>query len=155
MNKTNYMQRTRDYYRAQGFEKDYVWAHYEEIPFTRPSRPLDQSTVTIVTTAVADPSIPKLMREAASYRFDEVPDSFDTSELAWDRETTHTRDRQSYFPLEILRSLVTEGRIGRLAERFHFVPTDYSQKNTLEKDAPRILEACRTDQVDIAILIPL
>jgi hypothetical protein len=57
--------------------------------------------------------------------------------------------------LEVLEELVADNRVGRLADRFHFVPTDYSQRNTLEKDAPAILEACRQDEVDIAILIPL
>ena len=155
MNKIGYMQRTRDYYRAQGFSKDYVWAHYDEIPFSKLPRQLDESTVTIVTTAVVEPEVPKLMRAAASYAFDQVPEKFDTSELAWDKDTTHTRDRQSYFPLEILQDLTRERRIKGLAERFHFVPTDYSQSNTLEKDAPRILQACQEDQVDLAILIPL
>ncbi|MBD3648231.1 MAG: hypothetical protein HUJ31_12450 [Pseudomonadales bacterium] len=151
-----YMQRTRDFYRAQGFEQDYVWAHNAEIPFTKPAKPLSECTVTVVTTAVPDPgAAPKAIREAGSYEFARAPDAFDTSELAWDMETTHTKDRGSYFPLEALERLVSEGYIGKLSSRYHFVPTEYSQRLTLTKDAPATLKACQDDEVDVAILVPL
>jgi hypothetical protein len=35
------------------------------------------------------------------------------------------------------------------------VPTDYSQRNTTEIDAPHLLKLCREDTVDIALLVPL
>jgi len=35
------------------------------------------------------------------------------------------------------------------------VPTDYSQRRTLEQDAPEILRRCREDEVDVALLVPL
>ena len=28
-----YMERTRAYYTAQGFEAAYVWAHFDDVPF--------------------------------------------------------------------------------------------------------------------------
>ena len=155
MTKINYIQRTRDFYRAQGFEKDYVWADNKNIPFTQLTKPLSDCTVTVVSTGVVEGDIPKPVRTAKSYPFADLPTSLGTDELSWDKVTTHTEDRQSYFPLEVLEKFVAANKIGRLAERFHFVPTDYSQRNTLEKDAPAILEACRQDNVDIAILIPL
>ena len=34
-----YMQRTRDYYRAQGFEDAYRWAQVDAVPFTPLSKP--------------------------------------------------------------------------------------------------------------------
>lgn len=155
MNPLNYMQRTRDFYRAQGFDKDYVWSHYDEIPFTPLSKPLSECTVAIVTTAVVESDIPKSMRKASSYSYADLPDKLDTNDLAWDKATTHTDDRQSYFPLEVLEELVALGMIKEVAHRFHFIPTEYSQGNTLNIDAPAILEACKEDGVDIALLVPL
>ena len=155
MNTINYMQRARDLYRAQGFDKDYVWAKTDDIPFSTLDKPLKDCTVAIVTTVVIEPEIPKQMRAAASYSFEELPDRPDTDELAWDKITTNTDDRQSYFPLEVLEALAAKGEIGGLAPRFHFVPTEYSQKNTLEKDAPAIAASCLEDKVDIALLVPL
>ena len=155
MNPINYMQRTRDFYRAQGFEKDYEWAHYDEIPFTPLRKPLGECTVAIVTTAVVESDIPKPVRKATSYPYSALPSKLNTNEQAWDKVTTHTDDRQSYFPLEALEELLSSGKVKKIAPRFHFIPTEYSQGNTLEIDAPAILAACREDAVDIALLVPL
>jgi len=153
--KIEYIKRTRDYYRAQGFKQDYQWASHNQTPFQPLLKPITDSVITLVTTAVTEPDIPKPIRAAKSYSFAKVPKAFETSELSWDKQTTHTRDRSSYFPMEILQDLVAEGTIGALAERYHFVPTEYSQSNTIEKDAPAIVNACKEDAVDVAILIPL
>jgi len=143
------------YYRALGFQKDYTWASHDDIPFSPPKIPLSQATVALVTTAVVDASIPKPVREANSYPIVDVPDHFDTSELSWDKETTHTKDRESYFPINDLRARELRQEFKALAPRFHFVPTEYSQRHTIETDAPLITRHCLEDAVDLAILIPL
>jgi len=153
--KTYYIDRTRDYYRAQGFSTDYTWSQYDETPFATLGKPLNASRVTLVTTGVVEADIPKPIRTAKHYAFSDVPEAFFTEELSWDKTTTHMRDRSSYFPVEILRALEEEQFIGDIAPRFHFVPTEYSQRLTIEQDAPSIVDACLEDEVDIAILIPL
>jgi hypothetical protein len=35
------------------------------------------------------------------------------------------------------------------------VPTEYSQRRTIEQDAPEILRRCREDEADAALLVPL
>ena len=156
-NPIRYMERTRLYYEAQGFERAYQWAHYDDIPFTHPGKPLNESRVAILTTAISDEDVetPMVGRTAHSYPLSQVPANFFTGDLSWDKETTHTDDRGAYFPLEPLERLVEEGRIGALAPRYHFVPTEYSQRHTLEQDAPQVRDACLEDEVDIAILVPL
>ena len=150
-----YMERTRLFYRAQGFEKDYAWAHFNESPFHKLTKSLCQSRVTIVTTAVTDTSVPKAIRTAESILFKDTPNNFSTSELAWDKETTHTDDRESFFPIEVLNEFVSSKRIGSIANRYHFVPTQYSHRATIAEDAPATRRACLEDEVDIAIMIPL
>ena len=150
-----YMERTRLFYRAQRFEQDYKWAHFDESPFYKSAKPIKQSRVTIVTTAVTNTSIPKAIRTAESILFKNTPNNFLTSELAWDKETTHTDDRGSFFPLEILNECVSKNRIGSIANHYHFVPTQYSHRATMAEDAPAIRRNCLKDEVDIAILIPL
>ncbi len=54
-----------------------------------------------------------------------------------------------------LKRCEKEGLIGELGDRFHCIPTEYSQRNTLENDAPEILARCQHDAVDVAILVPL
>ena len=149
-----YIPRTRDYYAAQGFDKPYRWAQNDTIPWQVFSKPLREATVTFITTAVPDSTIPKLSRTASSHSISSFPD-LSTDELSWDKETTHTRDVGSYLPLKPLADLAAQGFIGSLTKRFHFVPTEYSQKITNEVDAPQILKACLEDGVDIAVLVPL
>ena len=157
----SYIDRTREYYAAQGYERPYRWAHHAAVPFAKLGKPLAESRVTVVTTA--SPFVGQDAREGVlrggkrvwSGETDTTPDRLYTDDLAWDKEATHTNDVESFVPLGALRALVAEGRIGSLAKRFHGVPTDYSQRRTLEEDAPEILARCREDGVDIALLVPL
>jgi hypothetical protein len=151
----NYMKRSRDYYRAQGYATDYEWAHFEDVPFTRPIKPLSESRIAIVTTAMPNGQIPKKLRTVSSAPVQPPPDSMHTADLSWDKINTHTRDVPSFLPIEQIGLLKAEGVIGELADNFYSVPTDYSKRNTQETDAPEILELCRHDQVDIALLVPL
>ena len=48
----SYIERTRDYYRAQGYEKDYVWAHNINTPFTLLSKPLNKCNIGVKVTAI-------------------------------------------------------------------------------------------------------
>ncbi len=157
----SYIDRTREFYAAQGYEKPYRWAHHASVPFTALTKPLAESRVTVVTTASpfvgldADEGAPRGTKQVWSGETAVTPDRLYTDDLAWDKEATHTNDVESFVPLASLRAFATEGRIGSLAKRFHGVPTDYSQRRTLEVDAPEILARCREDAVDIALLIPL
>lgn len=152
-----YIERTRRFYEAQGFTTPYQWAEHTDTPFHVPARPLAESRVAIVTTAIHpdDESTAMIGRKARSIPLDDVPENFFTDDLSWDKITTHTRDRASYFPLEPLASLATDGMIRDVAPRFHFVPTEYSQRFTVESDAPAIVAACGEDEVDVAVLVPL
>ena len=47
----SYIDRTREFYRAQGYERPYAWAHFEDVPFAELSRPLAECRLTLVTTA--------------------------------------------------------------------------------------------------------
>jgi hypothetical protein len=82
------------------------------------------------------------------------PATFDT-DVAWDRESTHTDDRETFLPIDAAQRLVADGTLGALAPHFHSAPTDYSQRKTIERDAPEILRRLREDEVDAAILIAL
>ncbi len=83
------------------------------------------------------------------------PERLFTDDLAWDKEATHTNDVESFLPIRRLQEFAAQGRIGSVAARFHGVPTDYSQRRTIEQDAPEVLARCREDAVDIALLVPL
>lgn len=150
-----YMDRTKRYYEAQGFEQSYRWAHFDDTPFTELRKPLSEARVAVVTTGarydrrLTDP------RFVDSGSTEELPDFLYATDLAWDKDATHLNDLGTYLPISVLEDLVAEGELGSLSERFHCVPTEYSQRRTKEIDAPEILKRCREDRADIALLIPL
>ena len=47
-----YIERTRSYYLGLGYDNPYVWAHYLDVPFTPLKKPLNQSVLGLITTAV-------------------------------------------------------------------------------------------------------
>lgn len=150
-----YMERTRRYYEAQGFERAYVWAHFDEVPFAPLAKPLAESTLAVVTTSALYDREATDPRYVASASMSSPPDRLYANDLAWDKNATHMDDRGSYLPLEPLAELVRQGRIGKLADRFHCAPTEYSKRRTLASDAPEILKRCREDGADLALLVPL
>ncbi len=160
-----YMQRTREYYLAIGYDTPYRWAHNIDTPFQPLIKPLTKSRITIVTTAARfDPTKGDQGPGAAyngSAKFFQVYDG-DTaqdhdlriSHIAYDRKHTMATDSGTWFPLPQLRRLVAAGRIGEIAPRFFGAPTNRSHRVTVETDAPEILARCKADGIDAAILVP-
>ena len=149
----SYIDKSREYYGAAGYDQPYRWAHYDDVPFSRPTKPLSQSRIGVVTTADQAPrGAPRATRLFAA------PNSASGrlfTEKSWDHEATHTDDPETYLPLARLAEHVDAGHVGSLSPRFYGVPTDYSQRLTLEQDAPRIEAWMREDGVDAALLVPL
>ena len=150
-----YMARTRAYYEAQGFEVPYTWAHFDEIPFTPLVRPLRDSRIALITTAALYDRDADDVREVATHTTSKIPERLYANDLSWDRQATHLNDLGSFFPLETLKRLVLDHRIGSICRNFYCAPTEYSHRRTTEADAPEILDRCRQDNADIALLVPL
>ena len=150
-----YMERTRRYYEAQAFSEPYRWARFDDAPFTPLPKPLAESALALVTTAARYDRSESDPRFVDSGPIAPPPERLFAEDLAWDKNATHLDDRGSYLPIERLRELVTAGRLGALASRFHCAPTEYSQRRTRVADAPEILKRCREDSADIALLVPL
>ena len=150
-----YMQRTREYYEAQGFDRAYKYAHHNAAPFTPLPKPLAECTVGLVTTAstYARASLEPRIIDSGSTR--EPPERLYTDDLSWDKQATHTDDLNTFCPIKQVEVLVKENIVGGLAPRFHCAATEYSHRMTLEKDAPEILQRLREDGADVALLVPL
>ena len=160
-----YMQRTQDWYLALGYGNPYRYAHFTQVPFAPLAKPLSECTLALITTAAPyqpdkGPQGPGAPYNAAAKFYEpymgEVSVDHDVriSHVAIDRKHTSMSDINSWFPLPLLRTLASEGRIGRLARNFHGVPTNRSQRHTLEVDVPLVVERCKTDGVDVAVLVP-
>ena len=160
-----YMQRTRDYYHAIGYDAPYRWAHNIDAPFQPLMKPLSASRVAIVTTAAKFDPAKGDQGPGAPYngsaKFFSVYDG-DTSQthdlrishIAYDRAHTAATDINTWFPLTQMQRLAAEGRIGSLAPRFFAAPTNRSHRVTIDTDAPDILARCKADEVDAVVLVP-
>lgn len=160
-----YMQRTRNYYLALGYGAPYVWASFADVPFTPLTKPLAECTLALVSTAAPYQPDKGDQGPGAPYnaaaKFYEVyaqptsgtPD-LRISHIAIDRDHTTAEDPASYFPLATMKDAVAAGRIGKLADRFFGLPTNRSQRTTIEVDAPALLALCRENGVDAAVLVP-
>lgn len=157
----SYIDKSREYYLAQGYGNPYRWAFFDDVPFTPLSKPLAQSRLALITTTTEiqpgddDGPSDRPNKRVYSAPTDPPPARLYTADLSWDKDATHTDDLDSYFPVHRLQEFAGEGRISSLAARFHGAPTEYSQLHTIERDAPEILRRCREDGVDAAILVPL
>lgn len=160
-----YIERTRNYYLGLGYETPYVWAHYIDVPFTPVQKPLNQSTLGLVTTAVPfdvskGPQGPGAPYNAAAKFYDPYVCSIDESvdlriaHVGVDRLNANMEDSNCWFPISAAKRAVAKGRVQSLAQHFYGLPTNRSQRHTLEIDAPLILSKMRADQVDVAVLIP-
>ena len=106
-----YMQRTRAYYLALGYENPYRWAHFRDVPFTPLAKPLGDSTVALVTTAA--PYRPELGDQGpgAPYngaaKFFEVYSAPADAEAAPDVRISHVSYDRTHTTREGPRDLVS------------------------------------------------
>ena len=160
-----YMERTRNYYLGLGYDTPYVWAHYVETPFTPLSKPLNQSVLGLITTAVPYDASKGPQGTGAPYNStakfyqpycDSVNGGIDLriAHVGIDRRNANMEDSACWFPLDAAKRSVAAGRVGSVSANFYGLPTNRSQRHTLEIDAPIILEMLRADKVDVAVLIP-
>jgi len=160
---TRYIERTHAWYAALGYPEPYRYAQFAEVPFTPLARPLAQARIALLTTAA--PYRPELGDQSARAPYNAAAKfhavySGDTSR-DHDLRVSHVSvdrahladDPNCWFPLPALRRAAASGRIGGLTQRFHGVPTTYSQRHTLEADAPEVLARCREDGADAAVLV--
>ena len=160
-----YMDRTRSYYLGLGYETPYVWAHYLEVPFSPLKKLLNQSTLGLITTAVPfkaenGPQGPGAPYNAAAKFYQPYQQAMNgeidlrIAHVGIDRQNADMEDSNCWFPMAAAKKAVENGRIKALSPHFYGLPTNRSQRHTLEIDAPLILEMLRADKADVAVLIP-
>ncbi len=154
----SYIDASRRYYEAAGYEQPYEWAINDGAPFAALPGPLDRCRIGVVTTSY----LPTSDKTTFLTRPDEVfavphdaAARLDNQALQWDKDETHTDDSETYLPLARLAEAAEAGRIGSVSPRFYGVPTRYSHRVTRSIDAPAIEQVMRSDDVDVALLVPL
>jgi hypothetical protein len=162
----DYIERTRAHYLAEGFNNPYKWAFFDTVPLRRFEKPASGSRIALVTTAAEFQPDKGDQGPHAPYNDDakfgdvyhrpiDPPPDLRISHIAYDRANTVPADINAYFPLAQMKVFVEQGRIGSLPPRFYAVPTLRSQRHTIEIDAPAILEWCKEDAVEAAVLVAI
>lgn len=165
MDHVRYIDRTTADYLRQGYEKPYQWAHHEEAPFTRLSKPLSECNVGLIgTSEVAvrfdaeteeNPVVEEDFRGIYSIPADMPTERFYSRTASFDRNATHLDDVNAYYPIDRLREAVADGRVGGMPDRVYGAYNNYSQRKVLTEEAPKVLEYCREDGVDALIMVPV
>jgi glycine/betaine/sarcosine/D-proline reductase family selenoprotein B len=129
-------------------------------PWSTPSKPLSESRLALVASGgiyVAG-QIAFHWNDDLSFRV--IDRDTEVSELrathfAYDL-TDARSDPNVVFPLEILRGLVAEGRIGELGPHaYSFMGGIYSSRRVREQLAPALCERLLQDEVDRVLLVPV
>ena len=163
MTHIRYIDRVRDYYTSQGMTP-YRWAHFDEVPFTPLKKPLSECCITIASTSdvalkseqnKSDENGHKLIGNVYEIPSDVKATDLFSKQEHYDRHATNLDDVNAYFPVTRLHEFVVRGRLGSVAPYLYGVYTAYSQKRTLEIDAPEVLKRCRENNVDVAVLTPV
>ena len=156
----SYIDKSREYYEASGYDQPYRWAAFNEAPFTPLTKPLAECNVAVITTTYlhhhdSAHGAPATDKVVYHHPVVDRPARMFTDDLSWDKDATHTDDLGSFLPIAQLQAAAAVGRIRSISPRIYGVPTDYSQRRTRELDAPALLDLIREDDVDALILVPL
>lgn len=132
----------------------------DSTPFHRPSKPLAQSVVAIVTTAGLHlhgdkpfvPGDPTYRLIPSGVTGDDLLQTHNS--IGFDR-TGVMADVNVVFPVDRLRELVAERRIGSLAPTFYsFMGAQRDPSAIKSNTAPEVAERLRSDGVDVVLLTP-
>ena len=148
-----YIDKSRDFYAAHGYDTPYAWASNRDVPFTLLPKPLSELRIGVVTTADCGPRVDGRQVRQFAQRVD-APVSIHT-DMFWDRDSTHMDDVETFLPLDTLYRHQEAGNVGAMSRRFYGVSTEYSQRLTQEYDAPQIADWMREDDVDVALLVAI
>ena len=164
-NPISYIERTRAYYLALGYDNPYEWAAFDAPAFTKLKKPLHEMKIGLVVTAApykegAGEQGPGAAYNGSAKFFDvwamptEPMPHLYISHIAIDRDHTTAEDQGTYFPLKALQVHLAEGKIGGIAQHIYGFPTNRSQRTNIEKDAPALTQMMIEDDCDAAVLVP-
>lgn len=159
-----YIDRTHAWYDALGYGNPYRYAQYNTVPFQGLAKPLAESRVLLLTTAApyqpdkGDQSVSAPYNAAAKFYKVYTGDTAIDHDLRVSHVGVHRTqlvdDANCWFPLPALRRAQAAGRIGAITSRFVGVPTNRSQRHTVEVDCPEVLAIARAERADVAVLVP-
>lgn len=164
MSHINYIDRTHRYYGALGYEP-YTWARHDAVPFCRPTKPLADSKLALITTAA--PYRAELGDQGPGASYNAAAKFFDVyamplqpapdlriSHIGYDRVHTRAEDPGTWLPIAALSAARAAGVVSTLAPDLIGIPTHRSQRKTTEQYAVQAHGLCVEQNADVALLVP-
>jgi D-proline reductase (dithiol) PrdB len=147
------------------FLRAYPWRRIDPVPWTPLKKPLASARVALVSSAAlvlpTQPPFDARIR-GGDVSFREIPAGTDVSTLI-DTHRSDTFDHSGIaadanlaFPLDRLHELASAGAIGSVAPRHFSLMGSILAPGRLVRDtAPMIAESLASDEVDVALLVPV
>ena len=162
-----YLQRTREYYLGLGYDNPYEWAYFDNVPFTKLSKPISEGTHSYycdsctrfnLIRAIKGPGAPYngAAKFFSVYQLPIQPEpDLRISHIAIDRAHTSAKDSRTYLPLAAMQRAHKIGaKLARLLANLYGFPTNRSQRTNIEIDAPELVRRLQHDEIDAIIAVP-
>ena len=159
-----YLDRSRQYYSELGYAP-YKWSQFTDVPFTRLKAPIVDSRITLISTA--GPNIPTAGAQGPGADYNAKAKFFKTftlpkaptpdlriSHLSYDRKHCMADDPRTWLPMQSLQSAKQKSLIGQITGEVICLPTNRSQRVTVQQDCPEVVAHCLRLKTDVALLVP-
>jgi D-proline reductase (dithiol) PrdB len=150
---------------VRAFLKTYRWRRIDPIPWTPLRKPVADANVAIVTTAGLvmpgqEPFDNHVKGGDSSFRVipaaANVADLIDTHRSETFDHSGIRNDANLAFPLDRLRQMERDGRIGHVNDRhLSFMGSITAPERLIRDSAPAAAELLVADGVDVALLVPV
>jgi D-proline reductase (dithiol) PrdB len=156
----DYIERTLEQYTALGYPP-YRWVSNEDPPpWTPLEKPVSESRVGLIASGgiYVRGQVAFHYKDDTSYRIVDTRtpiDALRATHFAYDL-TDARADPNVVFPLGTLHGLAADGVIGQLSPNaYTFMGGIYSSRKVRELLAPALTERLLSDEVDLALLVPV
>lgn len=149
----------------RAFLKAYRWRRIDPVPEARLAKPLSQCRVALITSGgLVPPGVEPFDQDFRGGDFSHrvIPDSVDVQSLeehhrsdSFDHSGIES-DKNLALPLEPLHDLVAEGFVGSSAPRhLSLMGSITAPGRLLKHTAPKITDILLSDEVDVALMVPV
>ncbi len=161
MSPVEYIKHTREHFAKQGFPP-YRWTENPDCPQWTPlGKPLERCRVALLSSGgmyIKDKQTP-FDPDRDDLTFREIPNDVERGALAISHDNyDHTdaeKDINCMFPIERLRELDRQGRIGEFAATTYTMMGRIFRRTALEQElAPQIIQRLKDAGVDVLLLVP-
>ncbi|HYL60290.1 MAG TPA: glycine/sarcosine/betaine reductase selenoprotein B family protein [Candidatus Acidoferrales bacterium] len=156
-----YVARLNEFYRSQGFPA-YQWTVNDTAPLTPLKKPLNRCRVAMLTSGGVShlntsPFNPQARNDLRLDALDEntAPQLLVINDDYYDHSDAD-RDINCIFPIERLRELAAEGKIGEVAAHHYsgFMGRIYTRSAVINEAAPALARRLAEEGVDAFVLVP-